>query len=502
MPLMMWKEQDLKTLKSSDKMTFFSNIQNVTYADGGDIPEVPADELKGVVLYHEDKGNFLVPKDTFYIWIYDDEKAVEKLNSGEWDYIFFPHMGKGAMFSPNYIPPLLIVWNKPFAKKYKGSDKLIGIAHGWIRQDENKLYIEMMTVRKDKRRQGYNSRMMRILRNYFKVPKENVIFNEPTKDGKLFEQSGKYNDGGEIKNTKMKLSLLSEVKNKVSNQYIAACAEMCGHTNVTGHEAEKIRAQMIKILDEYGDTEYSGESLKKLCSDATKIWLGTANISYAKKAPIMRAENGGGIPLFDYKYEVGQILTDNDENHEKRSKPFKGKRTYYIVVKQVTDWKLNKNRTDKIYYPAYWVDAHLDSPSGNGLGSYKVAEDEVETYVPSQAEIDNLIKSYERRIEIGKSLGRMFGGLDETYSTLIAILAKYKPSNLANSNLKYKDENVLGKNATKLIRAAGENGYANNIERYDNHHVFITMPKDVQQVKELYDIINYTVGVHNIKPVL
>lgn len=473
---------------------------------GGEIPEVPPDELKGVVLYHEDKGNFLVAKDTFYIWIYDDEKAVEKLNSGEWDYMFFPHMGKGSMFSPNYIPPLLIVWNKPFAKKYKGSDKLIGIAHGWINQAENKLYIEMMTVRKDKRRQGYNSRMMRILRNYFKVPKENVIFNEPTKDGKLFEKSGKYNDGGEIKNTKMKLSLLDEVKSyNVSNQYIAACAEMCGHTNVTPHEAEKIRAQMIKLLDEHGDTEYSGESLKKLCSEATQIQLGKTGMGSMFKTPVvrnMKAENGGGIPLFDYKYEVGQILTDNDERHERRSKDFKGRRTYYIVVKQVEDWRVNKSRTGREYYPAYWIDAYLGSPSGNGLGSYRVAEDEVETYVPSEAEIDDLIKSYERRIEIAKSLGRMSGGLDELNSTLIAILAKYKPTDLANSKLKYKDQNILGKNATKLIRAAGENGYENYIERYDEHNVFITMPKDVKEVKELYEIINYTVGVHNIKPVI
>lgn len=491
-----------KQIKLADgtNTTFDSSNPDIRFEQGGKILGINDDELKGVVLYNEEKGNYLVPKDTFYIWIYDDENAVEKINSGDYDYVFFPIMGIGKMGSQNYISPILAVWDETFSIEHKGSDKLLAIAHGWIGDDKDKMYIEMMTVRNDKRRQGLNSKMIRILRNYYKIPKENVIFNQPTEEGKLFAQSGKYLNGGEIK-TNMKLSLLNEVKNNVSVQYIAACAEMCGHTNVTGKEAQKIRNQMIEIIEEYGDTEYNETSLKKLCKDATMNVLGKNNIQYTYAPKMYKAAYGGGIPIFDYKYDIGTILTDDDERHASRSKDFKNKRTYYVVVKQTTDWRLDKTRTSRIHYPAYWIDAHLGSPFGNSLGSYRVDENEVVEYTPTNDEINELIKSYERRVEISKSIGMLSGGLDEVNSTLIAIKAKYKPELLSNKKFQYKDANIYGKHATQMVRAAAENEMDNYVERVGDNDLLITFPSDAKKVVELYNIVDYVLGVSNIKPV-
>jgi hypothetical protein len=150
------------------------------------------------VLYYERKGNWLFAKGNFYAWLYDESGAGGKVESGEYDFIMFPPMGKGSPFSDRYVPPLLMVWQKTYQKSYKGSEHLLGIVKGFYDEDKNQLIIEMMTTNPKFRRKGVNAHIIKQLRDEFGVSQEDVIFDKPTKEGKLFESSKKYHLGGDM----------------------------------------------------------------------------------------------------------------------------------------------------------------------------------------------------------------------------------------------------------------------------------------------------------------
>jgi hypothetical protein len=151
-----------------------------------------------MVLYYERKGNWLFAKGNFYAWLYDQDGAGKKVETGEYDFIMFPPMGKGSPFSEKYVPPLLMVWQKSYQKNYKGSEHLLGIVKGFYDEDKNQLIIDMMTSNPKFRRKGINAHIIKQLRTEFGVTQDNVIFDKPTKEGKLFESSKKYHLGGDM----------------------------------------------------------------------------------------------------------------------------------------------------------------------------------------------------------------------------------------------------------------------------------------------------------------
>jgi len=161
---------------------------------GGEISE------ENIIFYIEKNGNWFVPKNTVYAWMYENhEEAAAKLNSGEYDVVLFPPSPPiSYALQKNYVPSLLRVWTKKFQKDVAGSEKLLGIVKAWYDEKNNKLYILMMTTRKDARRMGINSTMVRALRKKFNVEKDQVIFDKPTEMGEKFKDSGKYGGGGEL----------------------------------------------------------------------------------------------------------------------------------------------------------------------------------------------------------------------------------------------------------------------------------------------------------------
>jgi GNAT superfamily N-acetyltransferase len=176
---------------------YYDRLDKIEKMKKGAVVETPA-KLNDIVLYHEKKGNWLFAKGNFYAWLYDEDGVGKKIESGEYDFIMFPPMGKGSPFSDKYVPPLLMVWNKPYQKKFKGAEHLIGIVQGFYDEDKNEIFIDMMTTNPKYRRQGINAHLIKSVREALGVPKENVIFDKPTKEGTKFMQSGKFDNGGEI----------------------------------------------------------------------------------------------------------------------------------------------------------------------------------------------------------------------------------------------------------------------------------------------------------------
>jgi hypothetical protein len=181
--------------------------------DGGLINE------DNVIFFKEEQGNFMVAKNTIYAWLYENGKeAVDKLQSGEYDFAIFPPTPPiSAGFEKGYVPPLLQVWSKKYQKSIKGSNKLIGIVNAWYDEKENKLYIVMMTTRKDYRRKGVNSLLVKTIREALNLDKEQVIFDKPTAEGKEFEKSGKYEVGGMLKKPHTLLEIAKKHKMKVNS---------------------------------------------------------------------------------------------------------------------------------------------------------------------------------------------------------------------------------------------------------------------------------------------
>jgi hypothetical protein len=193
------KNWDITRMKSYKPYPF-------SYKRGGKTDDV---KLNDIVWFREEKGNFIVEKNTVYAWLYDDPKASEKLESGEYDYVLFPPSGgMGLRWQKGYVAPLQRIWTKKYQNKTKGSDRLIGIVQGWYDEENKKLYIDMMTTRKDMRRKGVNSHIIRELRKELGLEREQVEFVNTTKDGAGFASSSNYADGGKVPSKKEMLDYL------------------------------------------------------------------------------------------------------------------------------------------------------------------------------------------------------------------------------------------------------------------------------------------------------
>jgi len=167
------------------------------YADGGETGF--DDEGTSMGMYHEKKGNFIVPKGQIYLWLYDNEDGASKMNSGEYDYVFYPYASMSMAWQRGFIPPLKRIWTKKFQKEHKGSEHLLGVIKAYLIEEKGKkeLFIDMMSVNPNSKKKGIMSYMIKDLRDTFNLTKDQVTFSELTKEGEKFVNKGKYEDGGE-----------------------------------------------------------------------------------------------------------------------------------------------------------------------------------------------------------------------------------------------------------------------------------------------------------------
>jgi len=203
-------------------------------------------QLEEVVIYHEEKGNIFYAKGTIYAWLYDVPNAEEKIQSGEFDFVLFP-LGGARFNMSGQTPALLKVWSKPFQKNKKGSEHLIGISQGFFNEEEGILYIEMMTTRKDYRRKGVNSKIVKAMRDYFKLPKDKVVFLDTTKEGKKFEDAKTYNQGGGIEFVPEKKGTLIK-----GNEIIKYFEKVNGNYRLVFYTLNEAKGKVPKMCDAFG----------------------------------------------------------------------------------------------------------------------------------------------------------------------------------------------------------------------------------------------------------
>jgi DNA repair protein RadC len=159
------------------------------------------DEGTSMVMYHEKRGNFIIPKGQIYLWLYEGEKIGEKLQNEQYDWVFYPLTSHNMAFQSGYIPPLKRVWTKKFQKEHKGSEHLLGLIKAYLIEKEGKkeLFIDMMSVNPTKIKKGIMSYMIKDLRDAFNLSQDQVTFSKLTKEGEKFIAKKKYSDGGETR---------------------------------------------------------------------------------------------------------------------------------------------------------------------------------------------------------------------------------------------------------------------------------------------------------------
>ena len=149
----------------------------------------------GIIFWHS-QDIFGFPG-KFYVWAYEDDKSINDLYEGKIDMVIFPMRRRFTLDTGDL--PLRKVWHKNYQKRFRGSEKLIGIIEGEFVKDKKMAYLDMMTVRKDQRRKGVNEAMIKELREFLDIKKDQVEFVDKTKEGEKFEKSGKFDRGGYTK---------------------------------------------------------------------------------------------------------------------------------------------------------------------------------------------------------------------------------------------------------------------------------------------------------------
>jgi hypothetical protein len=105
------------------------------YAKGG---EAGFDDAgTSMVMYHEKKGNWFVPKGQVYLYLYDVEDSGSKLGE-EFDWVFYPLTSQNMAWQSGYSPPLKKIWTKKFQKDHKGSEHLLGVIKAYLIEEDGK----------------------------------------------------------------------------------------------------------------------------------------------------------------------------------------------------------------------------------------------------------------------------------------------------------------------------------------------------------------------------
>ena len=204
-----------------------------------------------MAMYHEKKGNWLSPKGQVYLWLYDVEDSGDKMQSGEFDYVFYPLTSMSMAWQSGYIPPLKRIWTKKFQKDHKGSEHLLGVIKAYLIEKEGKkeLYIDMMSVNPKKKKKGIMSYMIKDLRDSFDLSQDQITFSKLTPEGEKFVAKKTYADGGVAE--KIHFFVVNDKNDKNYGRVGYVLDETETITDKEGNEFEKLNFENQKVAKKY-----------------------------------------------------------------------------------------------------------------------------------------------------------------------------------------------------------------------------------------------------------
>ena len=199
-----FEPEQIKLADGTNK-TFDGSNPDIRFEDGGKVNSnfTPILEWRMMGVEQEDGTYKYVPYNEFYLWIYDDVHAEQKLKDGIYEYPY-PTI--------EFNDDLESIWSKNKFKRYKGNKHIVGFVYGHVTEYLTKkgyfgMEIYVMTTKPNFRRQGVNQFAIRYLRNKFNLDKEQVEFKYPTEKGKLFIASNKFLEGGNVNEKKIRVKV-------------------------------------------------------------------------------------------------------------------------------------------------------------------------------------------------------------------------------------------------------------------------------------------------------
>ena len=437
---------------TSDKR-FMKRTPNMRFKKGG---QINIDDYM-LLTYHEKEGNWFVPKNEVYLWLYDDMDAGKKLQSGEYDYVLFPPPPPLRMaFKKNFVPPLLQIWTKKYQKEHKGSEKLMAVIRAWYDEKNHKLYLLMMTTRKDLQRKGIISSMIKELRKKFNVEQEDVIFDDPTEQGKSVLESKKFDKGGEVDYKKLeleriaakyqnfdfdlspspqkKIRLAPNGKPSKLNEVQYKAVRSANFINWFGDWQKAYKTgdytNVSKCIDENGEPliVYRGHS-KKESDQYTKVFNYQVNRFSQNRNP-----NRFAFYFTESYYVANQYGGGDDEGIVT---------PYFLNIREMCDFTPNNpeypNETEFYLpyadkYDKIWIESLV-----------KIKEGKV-TFANYKVELPEAVVSFFEKMQ-GRVTERNFEG----FKNLIEKKANYKMQEIVDENEKYYGSNATLKQVIKMI---------------------------------------------------
>jgi hypothetical protein len=172
-------------LNFQDFLTEMAQIKKVgskVYADDKLLKTMKDEDLgSNMLFFMEKQGNWFMQKGKFYLYFVDSPEWIEKLQKGEYDFLFFPIRTSFNMFN---VAPITDVWKKKFQKNTRGAEHVLGIVEGFADEEKKKVYIEMMSVRPAFKRNKINTMMLDALKGPFHDYE--WYFEDVTDDGYMF----------------------------------------------------------------------------------------------------------------------------------------------------------------------------------------------------------------------------------------------------------------------------------------------------------------------------
>ena len=290
------------------------------FAKGGETGFDDSDTT--LLLYHEKKGNFMIPKNQIYLWLYEGKGINEKLNNGEYDWVFYPLASINMSFSKDFVPPLKKIWTKKFQKTNKGSDKLLGVIKAYLLNDGTELYIDMMSTNPAKKKSGIMSYMIQDLRNTFNLTQDQITFSKLTPEGEKFVAKKTYADGGNIEEIKTKYQIAGSDKNGVytySKRVADEIAEIYG-----GNVEEDGSKWYVKLGYKYADGGDTEQVYIEFLNKEKGFKKDTKYFNSYEEAVEWARENFEKFnpDMIKYKYANGGGLEGNSNRNETQENNF------------------------------------------------------------------------------------------------------------------------------------------------------------------------------------
>lgn len=153
-----------------------SLVDGEVRADDKPLKKLPVvDVSENIVIIRQKESGGFVQKGWTLVYFMDTPESAEEMKEGKMLYLLLP---RGTFYSGGN--PITDVWKKKFQQQ--GHQHILGLIEA--NTDEEQIYIDAMSVRKEYRRQSINTKMIEMLKDLF--PTAKVVFSSATKDGQKF----------------------------------------------------------------------------------------------------------------------------------------------------------------------------------------------------------------------------------------------------------------------------------------------------------------------------